>query len=232
MKLDCWGQFSEANTLQFVRERTTIPVPVVLDAWKLRDVSVLLMEWIPDCQPIKNVWACLTDSQKQEIATATREYVDQLRAIPPPANVLISAIDKGRLFHDAVLSRPCGPFLSEKDFNDFLVSRVEPLATVPSAREQLDMIHRHLRVDHRIFLTHGDLNAKNILVNKAGRIVAIVDWRMSGWMPEHWEYVTCADGGFEIHEWPCYAKLLTYPDDLQLEVHDMFLKLHGIGPWC
>jgi aminoglycoside phosphotransferase (APT) family kinase protein len=36
--------------------------------------------------------------------------------------------------------------------------------------------------------THGDLAPRNIIV-KDGKIAALLDWEVSGWYPEYWEYV-------------------------------------------
>lgn len=42
--------------------------------------------------------------------------------------------------------------------------------------------------DHKIVMTHGDLSPRNILV-QGSKVVAILDWEMSGYYPEYWEYV-------------------------------------------
>ncbi|KMU82144.1 hypothetical protein CISG_09580 [Coccidioides immitis RMSCC 3703] len=43
--------------------------------------------------------------------------------------------------------------------------------------------------DAAISFTHGDLHRSNIMVSKSEpwRVVSIVDWEQSGWMPEYWE---------------------------------------------
>lgn len=42
-------------------------------------------------------------------------------------------------------------------------------------------------IRHDIVFTHGDLNPRNILVEK-GKVTGIVDWENAGWFPEYWEY--------------------------------------------
>lgn len=40
---------------------------------------------------------------------------------------------------------------------------------------------------HDIVLTHADLSPRNIIVN-GDQVVGIIDWEMSGFYPEYWEY--------------------------------------------
>ena len=41
--------------------------------------------------------------------------------------------------------------------------------------------------DHEIVLTHGDFSPRNILI-QGSKVVAVLDWEMCGYYPEHWEY--------------------------------------------
>ena len=41
---------------------------------------------------------------------------------------------------------------------------------------------------HDIVFTHADFRPDNIVV-KDGHVTGIIDWEMSGWYPEHWEFV-------------------------------------------
>jgi hypothetical protein len=41
-----------------------------------------------------------------------------------------------------------------------------------------------------ITFTHGDLHRSNILVSSTGppKILALIDWHQSGWLPAYWEF--------------------------------------------
>jgi thiamine kinase-like enzyme len=49
---------------------------------------------------------------------------------------------------------------------------------------------------HRTVLTHGDLQPKNIIVNRIGTRedgrgrfeISLIDWEIEGWYPEYWEF--------------------------------------------
>ncbi|KAI1856407.1 hypothetical protein JX265_011654 [Neoarthrinium moseri] len=93
---------------------------------------------------------------------------------------------------------------SEAQFNDFLCHQMGRTVT-PWVR----MIRSAMQDEHQLVMTHADLHPRNILVkledtdegnegNGAGwekererrvRISAILDWELSGWYPEYWEFV-------------------------------------------
>lgn len=54
------------------------------------------------------------------------------------------------------------------------------------------MIERTLH-GHRTVFTHGDLQPKNIMVERVDAAgpsfkITLVDWEMAGWYPEFWEF--------------------------------------------
>jgi len=75
------------------------------------------------------------------------------------------------------------------------VAFYEFLMQIPfSDRERaFEMGQPRLPFDSPIVFTHSDLNFSNILItprisNEAPRVLAIIDWEQSGWMPSFWEY--------------------------------------------
>jgi hypothetical protein len=57
--------------------------------------------------------------------------------------------------------------------------------------------------DTAIVFTHNDLHRSNILVtrSKPYRVVAIVDWEQSGWLPAYWEARKAHWSILMNHEW-------------------------------
>lgn len=87
-----------------------------------------------------------------------------------------------------------GPFATEADMNEGILRRVaetRPPSTVRLFRTILSNIPTH-----RILFTHADLQARNIVVNRtlanpdgpSKNELTIIDWEMSGWYPEYWEF--------------------------------------------
>jgi aminoglycoside phosphotransferase (APT) family kinase protein len=226
-------RMTEAHTLRLVKKHTTIPVPEVLDAWPLDGGgAAILMEWINDADTLRNRWPSLTAEQKLNIAQQIRGYVDQLRALPQAEDRRgrIESVDGSACYDARLQDKPCGPFPSEHDFNDFLVSRVACFMWEPGTRAQIERVRDKLREDHQIVLTHGDINDRNILVNNDGNIVAILDWEMAGWMPEYWEYVKCVHGRWENADCLAYTKIMAPPYEEEMENDDQFIIINGGAP--
>lgn len=92
-------------------------------------------------------------------------------------------------------NRPvAGPFGSVAEFHDWLsltirtgLERHWP-AKEPS--EIPDPMRSGLPDGAGVVLTHADLHPSNILISdeSPAKLVALVDWRQSGWYPDYWEF--------------------------------------------
>ncbi|KXX83131.1 hypothetical protein MMYC01_200349 [Madurella mycetomatis] len=109
----------------------------------------------------------------------------------------ISAICKDTRRHQRVSE---STIHTETQFNDFLSHKPGRTPT-----PWITMLRSVMPDDHRLVMTHGDLHPRNIMVRwewadedganlnggekKRIRITALIDWEMSGWYPEYWEFV-------------------------------------------
>ena len=71
-----------------------------------------------------------------------------------------------------------------------------------TASEIPDPYRDGLPDDAEVVFTHGDLHPSNIMVSRESpcKVVALIDWRQSGWYPDYWEFckaVFTAEGGGE-----------------------------------
>ncbi|KAF2125864.1 phosphotransferase enzyme family protein [Dothidotthia symphoricarpi CBS 119687] len=187
----------EAKNMLYIAERTSIPVPKLFAAYAYgpldRDVgdygsvydTYIFMEFI-EGEDLGKAWGGCTDAEKQVIATDLKKYMTELRALPAPG--YIGSVHGGPVT-DVILewSTSCkGPFKSEEDFNatiaeTYIANSKRQTGIGPFIR---GMINAH---KHDIVFTHGDLRPANIIV-RDGRVAAIVDWELSGWYPEYWEF--------------------------------------------
>ncbi|KDQ58933.1 hypothetical protein JAAARDRAFT_46576 [Jaapia argillacea MUCL 33604] len=184
LKVGCVGTASEADILRFISKSTRIPVPrVILSATGLGRHYTLMTRAVG--RNLQNAWQDMDAEQQTKIISQLRDFVDQLRALMPPDAHRISGFDGGPLLDSRLPgSQPCGPFSSEKDFNEHLLD----CTRVYVCDEIVDEIRPQLSLDHRIYFTHADLAARNIIVD-GDQIVALLDWENSGWFPEYWEFV-------------------------------------------
>ncbi|CAL1700404.1 unnamed protein product [Somion occarium] len=180
----------EPQTMQVVRDQTTIPVPEVLRVVKNKRYIYLLMEHIPG-RTLEECWDELSLWRKIWIAWKLRSYIRQLRRIRLPQ---IDAQVPGPLTEDLSHPKQCanpifgeyevGPFPSFSSmvrwFNERLVVayRFDP---VPNEQPE------PLKARGPLVLTHGDLVPRNIILGDDGRLW-IIDWGSSGVYPIWFEY--------------------------------------------
>jgi hypothetical protein len=103
---------------------------------------------------------------------------------------------------------PAGPFGSVAEFHDWISwANKLPLRCHWPGKELSeipDPYRSGLPDDAEVVFTHADLHPSTILVSKdteSPRILAIIDWRQSGWYPDYWEFCKAAYTA-EVHgEW-------------------------------
>ncbi|KAJ9636922.1 hypothetical protein H2204_005068 [Knufia peltigerae] len=180
-------ELSEARTLQFVRQHTSIPTPKVYCAFERKGITYIVMKKLRG-RSLAVSWKDLSDSSRGKILHRLRELVLEMRSVPAPGNE-IAGVDGGTLW-DCRL--PCGlerfgPFADNDDFHRFLRNGVDEAP--PGYPDITEMIQLQKQEWGSPVLTHGDLSSLNIMVHK-GDITGIIDWETSGWWPPYWEYTT------------------------------------------
>jgi aminoglycoside phosphotransferase (APT) family kinase protein len=207
---------AEASTMQFVAESTSIPVPKVYCAFERKGVTYILMERI-DGQMIGSGWVRRSETSKAKLLAQLRDMIKQLRKIPPPNDCGVSNVDGGPIV-DGRLDGPTvyhGPFRDVQEFHRYL--RKDFPHDPNGFAEVNKMVEAH-EADWPLRFTHGDLSSSNILV-KGDRIVGIVDWEISGWYPEYWEYTTASQVNPRNEFWRAEIDkfLEPYPSELEME---------------
>lgn len=100
------------------------------------------------------------------------------------------------------------PFASVYDFHEwftFLPRRPMP----DSYSVPIEPFRYELPDDSSIKFTHGDLHRSNIMItpSKPRRVLALVDWEQSGWLPEYWE-TRKAQYTVDSKEWSRYLPII------------------------
>lgn len=208
----------EAQTLQFIAENTTIPVPKVHDVqWGDGRVAAIVMDYMPG-QRLDEVWDTFDADQKLSIAKELNSFLSQLHKLKGD---YIGAINRGPAVIGRRIHLECGPFDSEQQFNEFILGDV-----VPSAPDLLRHYAKFaLEDNHEIVFTHADFAPRNILVD-GGRVTAILDWEDSGWYPEYWEHIRAFAHLKPMPDWPDYLMTHILPPRFEKEYIGMsFLAL-------
>ncbi|KAF3914870.1 hypothetical protein ABW20_dc0105684 [Dactylellina cionopaga] len=179
-------RLTEGATMQYVAENTKIPVPKVYGCYKDEETQAthIVMELIDgDC--LENVWDKFDQERKEDIINQLKQILEELRSLE---GTFIGSIDHTHcedvLFEETNDLR--GPYNSEEEFSEGIVDTLLKKGDSAFPKLVCAMVRDVLK-GHRIVFTHGDLLPRNIMV-KDGKVVAILDWEMSGWYPEYWEY--------------------------------------------
>ncbi|KAI0139091.1 kinase-like protein [Hypoxylon sp. NC0597] len=175
---------NEYETLDLLRRRTDVPVPKPLEIVSDANDTYLVASRLPG-QLVGYRIDFLSDQKLHDLVRDLQNCLKTMRSLQRDlhlqdtiSNTTGKAIYDGRIIaaveYDESRGDFIGPFSTEDEFNQILRSPHIP-----------DVVHRS---GHKIVFTHGDINMRNILVDKNGRLSGIVDWETAGWYPDYWEY--------------------------------------------
>ncbi|TVY53960.1 hypothetical protein LCER1_G007144 [Lachnellula cervina] len=242
-------QLAEAAALRFVAKHTTIPVPKVHCAFEHKHVKYIVMDRI-DGEEIGKGWSERPEAERASLLRQLKGYFDQLRNIPHPRPGIIAAVDMQELYEPRTYNGRYGfgPFANEADFNRFLrfgikdgrgVLKETGEKSLVTAEERSDMrmvvkMQDQLQGTHKICFTHGDASSSNVLVKK-GKIVALIDFELSGFYPEYWEYTCAMNVNSQDGFWKAEIEKFLDPYPRELEIEENRRKHFGLrglrGRW-
>lgn len=188
----------EAETMKFLAANSKVPVPKVLAAFKDPDTgkNYIIMEYVPG-DTLEKLLPSLNPTEKATICKLIKDAITELRSIP-------AADYFGMLNHQPYLDgvfytspldpKISGPFATEGDVNSAILEILRQTESEHYVRLIQNMIDMTLKNHHNVF-THGDLQPKNIMVERVGDgdkhsqfKITLVDWENAGWYPEFWEF--------------------------------------------
>ncbi|KAI9371875.1 kinase-like domain-containing protein [Aspergillus egyptiacus] len=215
---------SEAHAMQFIGANTSIPVPKVHCAFTRKGKTYIVMSRLSG-SPIAHGWSKRSDESKARLLEQLRGYVEEMRALSPPASPSgsrfpVQGLGGSKLYDSRIFNgvRGFGPFESIQEFHSFLTGGIEtPPDQLPEVAELFSM-YRASSSRYGTCYTHGDLSSANILV-RGDRVVGIVDWDTSGWYPEYWEYTMACNVNTYNEFWREEVDhfLQAYPEALEME---------------
>lgn len=176
----------EAETLRFIRSKTSLPVPEIYDAYvdETLDRGVIVMEYI-EGDVLRDVIDDMDDAGRLKIVSDLAKYMLELRSIKGD---FIGSIDCSACEDPIFCAEPggFGPYQTEDEFNEGLIWAM----TLDQKNSWIDHIAKLIRAmpPHEINLTHADLSPRNIIVS-GDQVAGILDWEMAGFYPEYWEYI-------------------------------------------
>ncbi|CAK1364488.1 uncharacterized protein RHO25_009380 [Cercospora beticola] len=191
-------------------------------------------------QTLAQTWPGLTSIEKHNVVSQIQEALSELRKIPSTG--YIGSVNEqacaGGIFYSPRREHDpsrFGPFATEDDMNEGILRMLESTEPAPYVAFLRTLFVSTLR-DHRTLFIHGDLQPKNIMAEKTEAStdretsikIKIIDWEISGWHPEYWEFCNATLACRLKSEWLEIVQniMTTYPKEyLMMQViRELFLS--------
>ena len=187
----------EAKNIQFLKEKTSIPVPTILKDWREDDGRYFMLTERICGEPLNVIWPTLPIDDRERIAKQTAEYLLELRELQSPR---MQSLNCGPVYSTFLFLNgygvPHGPFSSDDELWGEMAKSLEKV--LEEARQRL---RQRMPTAIPFTFTHGDLADVNIIV-KDNNLVEILDWEASGYFPIWWEFTCSGIGlGKQDQEW-------------------------------
>lgn len=216
---------TEAATMKFVADNTSIPIPKVHCAFVHKGRAYILMERIRG-DDIPRAWGKLSEPARDKVYAQLRAMLQELRALKPPPGAGVESCTGGSLYASRIKNgKPrFGPFKTMQEFHYWLregFKASDADITHISKSECADierMVEMHNGPWPPPVFTHADLNPCNVLI-RDGEVVGIIDWEFAGWLPHYWEYTSDWHGNATKTNWrDSLHRFVDLPDPKVLEM--------------
>lgn len=185
---------NEAAALALLEaEAPDVPAPLLIDTFEDGDGnSIAVMTQVPGVQAISVLYR-MTYQERRQFADDLGAAIAQIRQISNMSKPLFTGISKirsqGSKIHDPCVGyEACGPFENEWDWN---------MSMTGGRPEFWRSSHPEAFLsEHESKFTHADLHLNNNLVD-AGKLSGIIDWEISGFYPEYWEFAKGMHSGLD-----------------------------------
>lgn len=226
------GKFStmEGWIMVYLQKMTNIALPTVYAILvdKKAERTIIVMEYIPG-PTLHAAWADLEASQKEDISKQLAAHFAEMRALPslgffgqalPPEFGNLGKEPLPDFIFRTISGEDFGgPCETVQELGKGLADAMRANSDMNLERSKLydRIIPKILKEGPPVF-THGDIQRQNLVLRDDGKVY-ILDWGLSGWFPECWEYCYAmyAAGDFET-DWHAYIPkfLSEFPSELCL----------------
>ncbi|KOS47034.1 hypothetical protein ACN38_g1999 [Penicillium nordicum] len=187
-----------------------VPVPEIF-GWRTDGGEKFIYMQYVQGQTLEKAWDSLQLTDRDTIARELRTICDNLRQLEQDHSDKFIGNVMRKSIYDRVFAshtHEAGPFTTVREFHDWFIFLCRKPMRDPHS-VPIEPFRYDLPDDNAIKFTQGDLHRSNIIISlcEPCRVLAIVDWEQSGWLPEYWE-ARKMEWTVSDKEWPKYPPLI------------------------
>ncbi|KAH7354328.1 hypothetical protein B0T11DRAFT_332178 [Plectosphaerella cucumerina] len=194
-----------------------LPVPSFLGALRSGVFSYVFLSRLRG-ETLDSAWPTLTTADKAAVQSQLGDMILYLRRMYP----LTPPFFLGSFSSGVCKFVREGNTLSvEKMYNENMLNVF--LCNQGRSKMESSLVLRTMRHDHRLVLTWGDIQPRNIMIERNKRsairgsisITGLLHWNFAGWYPEHWEAtraIYLAERPGAIQDWIVYLPRFLFGD--------------------
>ena len=185
--------------MKFLAANSKVPVPKVYTAFIDPETNwtFIIMEYVRG-DNLQELLPSLTPTEKAIICKLVKHAIIKLQKIPPQD--YLGTLNR-QPYHDGVFwtkdNNPLisSPFANQKEMNRGILERLRQMESSQYIQLLQKTVGSTLH-NHRPVFTHGDLQPKNIMVERDGSgdggspavKIVLIDGEVAGWYPEYWDF--------------------------------------------
>lgn len=195
----------EGETILFLEQTTTIPLPRIYALFQSPDKSItyIIMERIRG-PSLGSEWPKMDEKSKETVSSKLQmilEEMRQLESLGGFCSVNHQGLPDGLFWTDDPTNPFAGPFNTEPEFNKAVITKYVESGLSRYKANYYSRTFKDILQNHPPVFTHGDFQRKNILIrnsrlpgeeevplNDTDIELVIIDWEFAGWYPSYWEY--------------------------------------------
>jgi hypothetical protein len=179
---------NDADNHEFIRSNTTIPVPKILAFWEQPGDRFMMIEEVIEGEEssIKEAWPSLSESDREDIAQQTADYIKQLRSHTKEkvqsikgGPVCSNMIFKARSNDSRVPWPTHGPFESDDELFEAMTAH---LTKKNLPEKVLAALREHMPPSKPYTFTNTFLDW-SVIILKGKKVVGFTEWAHAAYLP-------------------------------------------------
>ncbi|KAI2462861.1 kinase-like protein [Annulohypoxylon bovei var. microspora] len=182
---------AEMENIDFVAEKTTLPVPRIVVVWEEGN-RILSIQGRLEGESLEKALPNLTQEDIERIGKQVGEYLGQLKHITSP---LMEMLDKQPVV-DRRLFKPM-PNSTWRSYSGCATDAEVRVNLSIAIDDNVNLTTMHALMNKMpsaepFTFSHSDVHEKNIMV-KDGNFVGLIHWGLAGFYPSWWEFVNSCE---------------------------------------